>query len=336
MSEALFPRTPGDVESAYLANVAYQNGRWLAFAVDGNPTGEQRVLLGGDFDDRALDDLGYDGTVVVQDKRLFEPHILYVAYNDYVDGRALSPAQQRHAELRRLHEFYTSPVVREPERLASKIPAEVSSEPDNILWAYNGKANSMASTFGTEPQQLFSGGEVKFDGDEHAYFTMTIPDGKRLVVDAVPRGKKNAPDEPTPCMQVHIYPNTNGFLVADKILGGRVLGRKRPVATKRNEGVLQIDQDTAPEGQDLYPSDDKKQEFRDPLNPGRKKVQLLSTTAQWSMEEVPYARMEITVATLDDAGRTVHIELGQSDHLPTPILFRLVDDTTEELHPLFQ
>lgn len=339
MSESYFPRTLGDIESAHLADTVYRNGAWLAFAVDSTPTEEQLVLLGGEYDDRALNDLGYDGIVIAQNKRLFEPDDPHTSIQRLVTGQEPTDSDRRRGDLYRRSQFYTSPVVREPERLKSKVPVEVPTELDNVLWTYNGKANSLAVTFGTEPHQLNSGVEVQFDGYHSAWFCMEIPEGKRLVIDSIPKGAKGVDpkEEPVPYMQVHIYPNAHGYLVADKVMDGLIVGGKRPVSLKVGEdGQLQIDQDAAPAKQDLYPSNDKKQEFRDPLNPDHKLVQLLTTTAQWSIEAHLYDTLEITVKTPDDAGRYVLIDFGNSDCLPAPIIMRLVDDTTEELHPLFQ
>jgi hypothetical protein len=89
----------------------------------------------------------------------------------------------------------------------------------------------------------------------------------------------------------------------------------------------------------LYPSNDRKQEFINPLDPSKKTVRLLTTTAEWVLRPSTYDRLEITLLTDDDAGNSVDLDFTRG-HLPEeydPIAIRMVDDTNRNLaHDIYQ
>lgn len=332
-------RTFGDLESEHHANLAYQRGAWLKWTLNGrdNPSLEEEVLLSGQYDDRALDDVGLDGTVLAQDKQIFEGRDTYGDFSRALAGEQ-TPGEVLKSQLHNRHMFYTSPVVRERARLLSNEPIYVEDNPANVLLYFNGWQLADAGGNVIEQQPDDWGADLNF----------ILPEGKRLIIDNIPKGSKYdtvpyTEEEPLVRAQIQIYHNGEGYLVADKVVGGEI--RKKHSVTLKSTAdprVVEIDMD-APEPRamdSLWPSNDRKTEWVDPLNPDNKHVKLISTTAEWAIRSGSYDNLEITVGTPNDAQNTVEVEVRRSDYLPEyigPIIFRLVEDTGRTIaHDIYQ
>jgi len=347
-NQEIHQRLQGDLEAEHAANKAYQHGKWLQWAVEGGQqeTPDAQAILGGGYDDRALSDVGLNGEVLAQKKNLLDGD-----KNIYDSmGRALRGRQTESDELRgqlaQRHKFYTSPVVREQARLLSKESVEVLDDPGNVLLYFTGKQIVDAHNDDLEGFETSD-----FSGNLGTVVTTKVPDGKRLVIDGIPKGSKYddypyTDEKPLDRIQVQIYHNPEGYLVADKVDASGLIGKKRPVNIQPTDDprVVAIDQD-APEQRSmdsLWPSNDRKQEYVNPLDPNNRTIQLISTTSTWVAEqEGRYYQLEITVSTPDDGGNDVHLDFGNSSKPIPPdygiITVRVVDDTTPEIaHQMYQ
>jgi hypothetical protein len=330
--------------AAHKANESWESGKWLQWATDGGqePTREAREILGGRHDVRALGDVGLDGTILAQDKKVIDDKgTLWDRLDRFGIGEP-TPSDKLMNDLRTRDEFYTSPVVRESERLLSSTPIEVEQDLANIVMVWTG------GDFYTP-----AGDKIEQDDDwNDSDMSFMVPEGKRLIIDNLPKGSKYddlyTDENPLQRMQVHIYHNAHGYLVADKVFAnafGPEVYKKREISLKSSQSGnnLEIDQDVPekPAMESLWPSNDRKQEYKNPVNPKEKTVHLLSTTSEFSLPEHSYNNFETTIRTADDAGDTVDINIEFINGAPPkeigPVIFRLVDNTgTDVAHHMYQ
>lgn len=354
MAELILPENnnynPDRVAEAFSEN-AYKNGKWLDWVAEVNPdvfdNPDAITMLGGGnrfsiwervLDTRALTDLGFDGTVLERDEPLLPPLRSYPEYN-FGDK---TPQELLKDKLIMRSEYYTSPVVREQARLLSKEPIVVPRDLSNVVAFYTGES----CIIGESEMGVITGE----DGWAQQY-EIDIPDGKRLVIDNIPKGSKydNYPyteGNPLTRIQVQIYKNPEGYLVADKVLvdeeGNPIILKKHPISLKNikdeDENRVEVDHD-APETRamdSLFPSNDRKQEWVNPFDPNDRTIRLLTTTSTWVGENW-YDTREISIMTKDDEGSSIAIEFSGGGHgsgIPVEfgvITVRIVDDTSKNI-----
>lgn len=239
-------------------------------------------------------------------------------------------------------------IITEPDRLAKKVPPEVPDTTENVVWRYDGNLPRMGQLYGfNKPVELPDsvGGShptVKFDGQRGAIWTLPrLPEGKRLVIDGIPRGNVGGdPANPPRKMQVHVYKNTKGFLVADEVADGQVLsdtdiGVRMVKDSEDAEPQYAFDPDV-PSSRPVSTEGLKQYRGVYDTQSGTwdKEVQLLSMTSKWSVGE-RHVRGEIAVRTPDDAGEQVQITFGRCEQWrDQPLTVRIVPDSATELHPL--
>src|SRR5687767_12083218 len=150
-----FPRTEGDVDSAARANRVYSAGAWLRFVVQEDAsTHEQRILLGGDISEAALDYFGCDGTILAQGKKFDDNPRPYQGPPGHWEDKG-----------------EPSTVVREPERLLSNYPVCFEDDPANVVWVFDGKVAN-----GTRPAESLPGlGYAEF-GPRMARIQVILPE----------------------------------------------------------------------------------------------------------------------------------------------------------------
>ncbi len=245
-------------------------------------------------------------------------------------------------------------IITDPARLAKKVPPEVPETDDNVVWKYSGDLHQMGHAFGyNKPVELPGDIEgahptVEFNYREGAIWRLPhLPKGKRLIIDGIPKGNQNNdPAAPPRKIQIHVYQNTNGFLVADRVAEGNVMGTPTVGVREVKDPAggpsqPQIDPD-APPSRPLSTNTSKQYATTYDMYTSEwgEEVQLGKINSEWFLggdgPPWPHASGKITVSTPDDAGDQIKITFGKCDHWrKEPLTIRIVPDSTDELHPVF-
>lgn len=345
------------------ADQAYKTGAWLKWYLDSPareadtpPTDTEYAVLGGTYDDRALQDEGLDGTILARGEDPLVGTSDPSLSSRVLMNKATPDEQTAYERKRRLdiaHTDRTSPVVREPARLLSNEDlVDYEEDPRAHVWTFgldtsvldqlpdNDKVfNRFALPFGGELQLV-----KESRGFEDAFIQMDIPEGYRLIVKDFPKGGKYdkypyTEDNPLPLMEVQMYHNSEGYLIADKVFPGGGIAKKHAVSVIINDdGTASID-NSAPQQRamdSLWAHNSRKSEHIDPLDPSNNSVFLLSTTSTRIVRKSTYDQAELTIETPDDSGNTVWLtieNLKYFDSLDAPTQLILVPDTARPIAP---
>ena len=357
-------RDPRDVEAENNSDHAYSKGGWLEFCDGTNQAGvvrsrkelfgdhfvdpasddrrkfDRQVLLGGEYIDEALGQLGLDGATLYAPAPTFTTDTGLLGDYERLDrlfAGTKTTEDDLNAELKGLNAAYTSPTVRDPRRLISKVPVEVPKDPDNILWQYFGSAETVKLFTGGLTSRLDDVGNTTVEASFFEPVTLKhkLQSNTRLIIDEIPTGEIDALDQDAPLMQVHIYRNSEGYLVAEKVLEAQII-KKESIPASVDEGRINIQESVSPRlgGGDIYPYNDRKLYLRDKRTGEVKGLRLLTTTARWSHDDVGYTTMEISIRTPDDSGDEIQVGFTGGDGRHRPIVFRVVPDNEDTALPV--
>lgn len=260
-----------------------------------------------------------------------------MSWNGPVDYSSVSHGSLTAAGLALMLDF--GHAITEMDRIVTSEPPKVSKDAGEVIGYYTGDF--------LVPSDL-GDSALLFENSESSNVTLktsvTLPEGKRLVIDNLPKGSKNDSEydsaNPVPRMQVHIYRNSQGYLVADKVFidefGDPVVYKKRALSANIEEdGSVSVDfEECIPDselGPDILFNDRKQIKLRSP-DLSDQYIQLLTTTCTWKEDELKHNNFELTVTTEDDKGAKIELALSELQRNPLPpdfgpVIFKLVDNS---------
>lgn len=361
-SESNSGRDSRDVDAENAADHAYSAAGWLKFMglsedrserlkdqrvlfgkhhIDDAWSDERRpdqlVLVGGGYADEVFGHFGYhsettiDGTVLARRDPLFtSPKDMYYVYDRLyrVLNGVPTKEDRLYSELDSLNETYTSLSVRERVRLVSNDPVDVPKSPDNVIWHYYCSPECVVGLIGYNEAFLDENTTLEAKDGSQLVIRHDLQAGTRLIIDDIPRD--DMPIETDACSshtQVQVYRNSEGYLIADKVVDGRIVTKQQIKAQAEDGHVNVDDSDSQPDlVDDIYSHNGRKQFARDFSTGDYNGIQLLTTTAKYGNDGPGLFYMEITVKTPDDSGNEVQVIFSNGNAREEPISLRVVPD----------